>query len=102
MQNLGLDNIRNYIIKLSNLFIDEIGKIPDARVFGPEDESQRTSIVSFEIGKNDPEKVVSLLAEKGIIIAKREIFDKPILRISPHIFNTEEQILRLVEELKKL
>ena len=102
LQNLGLDNIRNYIIKLSNLFIDEIGKIPDARVFGPEDESQRTSIVSFEIGKNDPEKVVSLLAEKGIIIAKREIFDKPILRISPHIFNTEEQILRLVEELKKL
>ena len=69
---------------------------------GPEDESQRTSIVSFEIGKNNPEKVVSLLAEKGIIIAKREIFDKPILRISPHIFNTEEQILRLVEELKKL
>ena len=102
LQNLGLNNIRNYIIKLSNLFIDEIGKIPDARVFGPEDESQRTSIVSFEIGKNDPEKVVSLLAEKGIIIAKREIFDKPILRISPHIFNTEEQILRLVEELKKL
>ena len=102
LQNFGLDNIRNYIIKLSNLFIDEIGKIPDARVFGPEDESQRTSIVSFEIGKNDPEKVVSLLAEKGIIIAKREIFDKPILRISPHIFNTEEQILRLVEELKKL
>ena len=102
LQNLGLNNIRNYIIKLSNLFIDEIGKIPDARVFGPEDESQRTSIVSFEIGKNDPEKVVSLLAEKGIIIAKREIFDKSILRISPHIFNTEEQILRLVEELKKL
>ena len=102
LQNLGLNNIRNYIIKLSNLFIDEIGKIPDARVFGPEDESQRTSIVSFEIGKNDPDKVVSLLAEKGIIIAKREIFDKSILRISPHIFNTEEQILRLVEELKKL
>ena len=102
LQNFGLDNIRNYIIKLSNLFIDEIGKIPDARVFGPEDESQRTSIVSFEIGKNNPEKVVSLLAEKGIIIAKREIFDKSILRISPHIFNTEEQILRLVEELKKL
>ncbi len=102
LQNLGLDNIRNYIIKLSNLFIDEIGKIPDARVFGPEDASQRTSIVSFEIGKNDPEKVVSLLAEKRIIIAKREIFDRPILRISPHIFNTEEQILRLVEELRKL
>ncbi len=102
LQNLGLNNIREYIIKLSNLFIDEISKIPDVRIFGPEDESQRTSIVSFEIGKNDSEKVVSLLAEKGIIIAKREIFEKPILRVSPHIFNTEKEILQVAEELRKL
>jgi cysteine desulfurase/selenocysteine lyase len=102
LQNLGLDNIRNHIMKLSNLFIDEIGKIPESRVFGPENEDERTSIVSFEIGDNDPEKIVSALAEKGIIIAKREIYEKPILRISPHIFNTKNEILKLVDELKKL
>ena len=102
LQNFGLDNIRKHIIKLSNLFIDEIGKISESRVFGPENEAERTSIVSFEIGKSDPEKIVSVLAEKGIIIAKREIYEKPVLRISPHVFNTENEILRLVEELKKL
>ena len=102
LQNLGLDNIRKHIIKLSNLFIDEIGKIPESKVFGPDDETKRTSIVSFEIGKNDPEKIVLSLAKKGIIIAKREIYEKPILRISPHLFNTENEILELVEELKKL
>ena len=83
-------------------FIDEIGKIPESKVFGPDDETKRTSIVSFEIGKNDPEKIVLSLAKKGIIIAKREIYEKPILRISPHLFNTENEILELVEELKKL
>tara|TARA_B100000686_G_scaffold16374_1_gene15312 strand:- start:3654 stop:4796 length:1143 start_codon:yes stop_codon:yes gene_type:complete len=102
LENLGLDNIRKHIIKLSNLFIDEIGKIPDSKIFGPEDELQRTSIVSFDIGKNNPEKIVSTMAKKGIIVAKREIFEKQVLRISPHIFNTENEILRLVEELKKL
>jgi len=102
LQNLGLDNIRKHIIKLSNLFIDEIGKIPESKVFGPENETKRTSIVSFDIRKNDPEKIVSTLAEKGIIIAKREIYEKPILRISPHVFNTKDDILKLVEELKKL
>ena len=102
LQNLGLDSIRKHIMKLSNLFIDEIGKIPESRVFGPENEAERTSIVSFEIGKNNPEKIVSALAEKGIIIAKREIYEKPVLRISPHVFNTENEILELVEELKKL
>ena len=102
LQNLGLDNIRNHIINLSNLFIDEIGKIPESKVFGPEDESERTSIVSFEIKKHDPEKIVSELAQKGIIIAKREIYEKPVLRISPHIYNTKDEILNLTEELKKL
>ena len=102
LQNLGLDNIRKHIIKLSNLFIDEIGKIPKSRIYVPEDESVRTSIVSFDIGENNPETIVSELAKKGIIIAKREIMDKPILRISPHVFNTEDEILRVIEELKKL
>ena len=102
LQNLGWNNIRNHIISLSNLFIDEIGKIPESKVFCPEDESERTSIVSFEIAKQDPEKIVSELAQKGIIIAKREIYEKPVLRISPHIYNTKDEILNLTEELKKL
>ena len=102
LQNLGWNNIRNHIISLSNLFIDEIGKIPESKVFCPEDESERTSIVSFEIEKQDPEKIVSELAQKGIIVAKREIYEKPVLRISPHIYNTKDEILSLVEELKKL
>ena len=102
LQNLGWNSIRNHIISLSNLFIDEIGKIPESKVFCPEDESERTSIVSFEIEKQDPEKIVSELAQKGIIIAKREIYEKPVLRISPHIYNTKDEILNLTEELKKL
>ena len=102
LQDLGFDNIRKHIIKLSNLFIDEIGKIPDSKVYVPEDESIRTSIVSFGIEKTNPDTVVSDLAKKGIIIAKREIMEKPILRISPHVFNTEEEIVKVVEELKRL
>ena len=102
LQNLGWDNIRNHIINLSNLFIDEIGKISECKVFGPEDESERTSIVSFEIENHDPEKIVSELSQKGIIIAKREIYEKPALRISPHLYNTKDETLGLVEELKKV
>ena len=33
LQNLGWNNIRNHIISLSNLFIDEIGKISESKVF---------------------------------------------------------------------
>ena len=102
LQNLGWNNIRNHIINLSNLFIDEIGKISESKVFGPENEAERTSIVSFEIGDKNSEKIVSDMAQKGIIIAKREIYEKQILRISPHIYNTKDEIFQVVEELKKL
>ena len=102
LESLGWNAIRNHIINLSNLFIDEIGKIPESKVFGPENEAERTSIVSFEIEHHDPEKIVSELSRKGIIIAKREIYEKQVLRISPHIYNTKDEILGLVEELKKL
>ena len=102
LQNLGWNNIRNHIINLSNLFIDEIGKISESKVFGPENEAERTSIVSFEIVDKNPEKIVSDMAQKGIIIAKREIYEKQILRISPHIYNTKDEIFQVVEELKKL
>jgi cysteine desulfurase/selenocysteine lyase len=102
LESLGWNAIRNHIINLSNLFIDEIGKIPESKVFGPENEAERTSIVSFEIEHHDPEKIVSELSRKGIIIAKREIYEKPILRISPHVYNTKDEIIKLVEELKRL
>ena len=31
----------------------KLEKIPESRVFGPENDAERTSIVSFEIGKNE-------------------------------------------------
>ena len=102
LQNVGLDNIRNHIMKLSNMFRDEINKIPNVAIFGPEDESKRTSIISFEINGLESEKVVDQLTKHGIIIAEREIFEKKILRISPHLFNTEDEIMKTVEQLKKL
>ena len=56
----------------------KLGKIPESRDFWTRKMmTERTSIVSFNIEKNDPEKIVSILAKKGIIIAKREIYEKP-------------------------
>ena len=47
-------------------------------------------------------EIDSRLEEKEIIIAKREILQKKVLRISPHLFNSELQIMKTVEELKKM
>jgi len=102
MLQFGLNNIRSKIIKLSNQLREELSKISGVTLFGPEEQSKRTSIVSFSINGKEPQKIVELLEKKKIVIAVREIVDKKILRASPHFFNSEEEILRVVDEIRKL
>lgn len=102
MLQFGLNNIRSKIMKLSNQMREELSKISEITLFGPEDESKRTSIVSFSIDGQEPQKIVELLEKKKIVIAVREIVDKKILRASPHFFNSEEEIQKVVDEIRKL
>jgi len=100
--HLGLDNIRKKIISLANLFRDEIAKIPDVTLYGPDDQEKRTSIVSFSIGKKSSQDMVEQLEKRSIILAVREISDTKIVRAAPHFFNTETDILRTVDALRRL
>ena len=103
LTSLGITNIRNKIIKLANILRDELQNIPGVTLYGPESEDQRTSIVSFSIDDFEPQYVVEKLERNyGIVLAVREIMDKKIIRISPHLFNSEKDILKVIDLLKKL
>lgn len=100
--NFGMENIRKKNQKLSNLFRDELEKISNVVLYGPDDPEQRTSIVSFNIKNFDPEKVVEKLEKQNIILAVREIMEKKIIRVSPHFFNNESDMLKVIDEIRKL
>ena len=102
MLQFGLDSIRKKIVKLSNLLRSELSKISDVTLYGPEDESIRTSIVSFTIDNKEPQHVVERLEKEKIVLAVREILDKKIIRASPHFFNSEEEIQKVIDEVRKL
>lgn len=102
MLQFGLNDIRKKIVKLSNLLRSELSKISDIILYGPEDESIRTSIVSFTINNKEPQQVVEKLEKKKIVLAVREILDKKIIRASPHFFNSEDEIQKVIDEVKKL
>ena len=40
--------------------------------------------------------------KKNIILAVREILDKKLVRASPHFFNTESEIQKVVDEIRRL
>ena len=102
MLNLGMNKIHEKNQYLSNLFREELSKIPNIILYGPENQNDRTSIVSFNIKGFDSQEVVDKLEKQNIILAVREIMVEKIVRASPHFFNTESQMLEVIDAIKKL
>jgi selenocysteine lyase/cysteine desulfurase len=91
--DFGVENIKRRIMKLTDHLIDAVKDL-GLELQTPEEKQCRSGIVNFKIGK--PQKLVEKLRKKGIVISARAHG----LRISPHFYNTEEEIDTLVEEIK--
>lgn len=102
LQKFGMTNIHKKNKSLSNLFREELSKIKNIILYGPENPNDRTSIVSFNIKGIDTQQLVDKLEKQNIILAVREISDTKIVRASPHFFNTESQIIQVIDTIKKL
>jgi cysteine desulfurase/selenocysteine lyase len=102
LQKFGMKNIHKKNQHLSNLFREELSKIKNIILYGPENPNDRTSIISFNIKGYDAQQLVDKLEKQNIILAVREISNTKIIRASPHFFNTESQIIQVVDTIKKL
>lgn len=102
LMEFGLNNIRQKNKHLSSLLREELSKISKIILYGPDDPEQRTSIVSFNIENEEPQNVVDRLEKQNIVLAVREINEQKIVRASPHFFNTESEMIKVVEAIKNL
>ncbi|MDH3677155.1 MAG: aminotransferase class V-fold PLP-dependent enzyme [Nitrosopumilus sp.] len=102
LYKFGMENIRKKNMNLSNILRDELSKNPNITLYGPKNTQERTSIISFTINGFEPQIVVEKLEKQNIILAVREIYDKKIIRASPHFFNTESEIIQVIDAIKKL
>ena len=99
---LGMNNIRRKNMKVANALWSELAKMKDVKLYGPEDEDLRTSIVSFSTCK-EAKTIVDKLRENEIIFAERDVGGgKKAVRASPHFFNTEEESVRSIEQIKNI
>lgn len=91
--NFGIENIERRILKLTGHLIEAVKDL-GLRLQAPEELRHRSGIVNFKIDK--PQEVVERLKDKGIVVSARANG----IRVSPHFYNTEEEINKLVEEIK--
>ena len=90
---IGIENIERRILKLTDHLIEAVKDL-GLRLQTPEEPQYRSGIVNFKIDK--PQKVVEKLNSKGIIVSARDHG----IRVSPHFYNTEEEIDKLIREIK--
>ncbi|MGQ9531168.1 MAG: kynureninase/PvdN C-terminal domain-containing protein, partial [Candidatus Bathycorpusculaceae bacterium] len=82
------------ILKLTDRLIEAIKNL-GLKLFTPEERQHRSGIVLF--GMDEPQELVTKLRQKGIVVSARAHG----IRVSPHFYNMEEEIDRLVEEIRR-
>nr|MBS9782325.1 aminotransferase class V-fold PLP-dependent enzyme [Arcobacter sp.] len=117
---IGFDFIEKRKEELKKLFISELKKIPNAIIYGNQ-EVKALGIISFNIKGIDPYVLCEKLSEQGnfqtragcscagsyghdlIHIENPNEEDKPAwLRVSIHFSHTEDEVLALIEGIKKI
>jgi selenocysteine lyase/cysteine desulfurase len=91
---VGIQNIERRILKLTDHLIESVKDL-GLKLQTPEEKPYRSGIVNFRI--DEPKKVTEELNKKGIIVSPRANG----IRVSPHFYNTEEEIDKLTEEIRK-
>jgi cysteine desulfurase / selenocysteine lyase len=100
---LGITNIHRRNTKIANVLRNELSKIPDVKIYGPEDENMRTSIVSFSSIKMSSQTIVNKLEENEVIFAERDVGrGRKVVRASPHFFNSEEESVHAADHIRSI
>lgn len=91
---IGVENIEKRILQITDLLIEQLLK-KAYRVLSSLVPDERSGIVSFQGSKASSAELCSMLREKNVIVADRA----GGVRVSPHFYNSEEEIIRLVNLL---
>lgn len=110
----GVDHIQSKETSLVKTFIEGVSNLPGIIIYGPALTERRIPVVSFNIAGIDPAAIALELDERFKIMSRSGIHCAPsahktigtypmgTVRFSFSYFNTQEQILKVVEAIKKI
>ncbi|WP_059173705.1 cysteine desulfurase [Bacillus sp. FJAT-27445] len=110
LQEIGMDNIDAHDRRLGAYALDKMSQIEGMTIYGPMDPGKRTGIVTFNISDVHPHDVATVLDAEGIAVRAghhcaqvlmRWLKASATARASMYLYNTEEDIDKLVDGLVK-
>ncbi|MEK3991870.1 cysteine desulfurase [Robertmurraya sp. FSL R5-0851] len=110
LEQIGLENIEAHEHKLAAYAMDKLSQIEGMTIYGPKDPGLRAGVVTFNIEDVHPHDVATVLDAEGIAVRAGHHCAQPLMkwlkasataRASFYLYNTEEEIDKLVEGLIK-
>lgn len=108
---LGMEHVREHEEQLARYAMERLASVPTLRVVGPTRVEERGGLCAFEMAGIHPHDIAAVLDREAICIRAghhcaqplHEYFDLPATaRASFYVYNTAEEIDRLVETLHKV
>jgi cysteine desulfurase / selenocysteine lyase len=110
LSSIGRDAIRRHEADLVAYACERLAPIPDLRIYGPPDPRERSGVVSFTLADIHPHDLATILDSDGIAIRAGHHCTQPLMRrlgvaatarASFYLYNTREDVDRLVEALHR-
>lgn len=110
LEEVGLDHIVRHEHKLAAYAIEKMSTIEGMTIYGPKDSEKRAGVITFNLDDVHPHDVATVLDADGIAVRAGHHCAQPLMkwldvsataRASFYLYNTEEDIDKLVSSLIK-
>lgn len=111
LERIGMETILEHEISLTAYALERLREIPGILLYGPLDTQNRVGVITFNLEGVHPHDVAYILDQEGIAIRSGHHCAQPLLnrlkagntaRASFYLYNTKEEVDRLVQGLRKV
>jgi len=115
LNSLGMKNVRGHEKELTAYALGKLSAVENLVIYGPKDPEKRGGVISFNVVKNGqvaihPHDLASILDTEGIAVRSGHHCAQPLMkvlgipaaaRVSFYIYNTKEEVDKLIPALEK-
>jgi len=111
LSELGMDNVRAHEIELTKYAFEKMSQINGITIYGTKDISKRGGVISFNFHDVHPHDVATIIDREGIAIRSGHHCAQVLMerldvsatnRVSFYIYNTKDDIDKLIQSLEKV
>jgi len=111
LSNIGMDKIQQHEIELTKYALEKLSSVKGIKIYGPKDISKRGAVISFNFANVHPHDVAQIIDQEGIAVRSGHHCAQVLMerldvaatnRASFYIYNTKEDIDKLVKSLVKV